>query len=558
MTGASRPGWAVGLALGFLVLLVGSSSGDDRTPRVHALVDARVVVHPDKILERATVVVRDGVVTEVGDVQPPADARIWDLRGRTLYPGLIEAYFDPEAGKRGKERSRDEARESSAKGGTADEAGMRHPNAKVRAESRVAETLQLDDETLEELRAAGFAMAHLVPSRGIFRGQSAVVSLRPGEPRAQILRADVAQIVAFESGSWGDESYRRNPTYPGSLMGAVALVRQTLLDAGWARAARQKYEASPAGTERPQTNLSIDVLAVVLPPEVSMPVWLLTEDVLGTLRSQALAREFELQAVLIGNGEEYQELSQIQGAGFPVVVPVSYPEPPRFEDDDEALDVELEELRHWNAAPTNLARLHAAGVSLALTSNGLEKRGEFRAHVARAVEEGLPEPVALAAVTTVPARLLGLEKQVGTIERGKVASFTVSDGDLFDESTRILEIWVDGDRYEVRDAKRDAFDRVAGNWLIHAGGQDEPQWKLELAGNQWTLRGTLSDAGGSEIPLRQLRWQQGELQLQFGPEAATEELRLRSEKKGLRGTWWQRDGKQTEVEATRPEPGGAR
>ena len=546
------PRRAACLALGLLALWGAAAAAfEDRTPRVHALVGARVVTGPGKVLPKATVVVRDGVISAVGDVQPPADARLWDLRGRTVYAGLVEPFFDPEAGKKDSPPPRGRrGADEPARPAPTDASGVRHPNPKVRAEERMAEKLSLDTKTLEDLRRAGFVTAHLVPSQGIFRGQSAVVALRPGVPREQILRADAAQIVAFATGGWEE---RNRTEYPASLMGAVALVRQTFLDARWAREARKQYDAAQAGMERPQTNLAIDALEAALPPSGSMPVWMLTADVLGTLRCAALVQEFDLHAVLVGNGEEYQQLEQVRATGLPVVLPLQYPAPPAFADADEALDVELDVLRHWNAAPSNAARLHAAGIPFAFTSHDLEKRSDFRARVARAIENGLPEPAALAACTTVPARFVGMEDQLGSIERGKLASFTITDGDLFAEKTHVLEVWVNGDRYEVQEEKPTDFADLAGNWRVLAGSGEKPvkEWRLELVGNEWTLRGRLLDADGREVPLQTLRWQQGELLLQS---SAGETLRLRPEKKVLRGTWKQPDGQENALEAKRPEP----
>ena len=537
-----------GLILGWLVLVVtGASAFEDRTPRVHALVGARVVVRPGKVLDRATIVVRDGIVVSVGDAPPPADARLWDLQGRTIYAGLVEPYLDFASGKKPVEP--ESAAEAPKPKPTAAAGGVRHPNPRVRAEERVAESLVLDEKEIAALRAVGFASAHVVPSRGIFRGQSAIVGLRPGRLEDQLLRADVAQLIAFEHGS--DEE--RDFGYPVSIMGSVALVRQTLLDARWAREAEQQYAAAGAGVERPETNLSIDILGAVLPPSPQTPVWMKTDDILGTSRCASLVREFGLRAVLLGNGEEYQQVDAVRAMGLPIVLPLVFPKPPGFADDDEALDVELDLLRHWNAAPANAARLQAAGIDFAFTSNGLEKRSDFRGHVRRAIEAGLPEQAAVAAVTTAPARLLGLEAHLGSIEGGKIANFTITDGDLFAEKTRVLEVWVDGQRFDVRDDKLDDFEQVAGKWQLRAGTGGE-EWKLELQGNEWTLRGTLTDAAGHLIPLQHLRWQQGELWLTLGPPSPNQTLRLRPEKKALRGTWQQPNGKETAVEGSRPEP----
>ena len=551
------------LAVGFLAGgAFPGAAAEERTPRVHALVGARIVTSPGKVLDRGTIVVRDGVIVAVGKVQPPADARIWDLQGRTVYPGLIEPYLDPASSK---PRERDgqqgrrsgAARQEEARSEAKPEAGgVRHPNPKVMADRRIAESLSLSNDDLDALRAIGFAAAHVVPGNGVFRGQSALIELRPGGPRDQILGQDVAQHVAFEYGDFDDPAWRSNPNYPSSLMGATALVRQTLLDASWARQALGVYAAAPAGKERPESNLALDALASVLPPAGHEPVWFVTQDVLGTLRSAGLAREFGLRAVLVGNGEEYQMLADVRATGLPIVLPVAFPAAPDVDDDDVAQNVEMEELRHWKAAPANAARLHDAGVEFAFTSHGLEKREQFRARVTKAVSQGLPEPAAVAAVTTAPAHLLGVDDRLGTIERGKIADLTVTDGDLFGDKTRILEVWVDGDRYEVRDPKRDNFEAVAGRWKVVMARKGEPakEWILDLKGNEWTLRGSLADATG-ELPVRQMRWQQGELLVRIGDDPKAETLLLRpAGKKELRGSWRQADGTETPVEAERSEP----
>ena len=533
---------------------------EDRTPRVHALVGARVVVKPGEVKENATIIVRDGVIVDVGTTTVPGDARVWPLDGKTVYAGLIEPYFDPKAGaKPASGEGEGEKKEKSAKG----DAGVRHPNARVRAETRVVEALALDASELELLRAAGFTLAHLVPSTGMFRGQSALVQLRPGAAEQQIVRPDVAHIVAFDRADWGDQ----NPTYPSSLMGAVALVRQTFGDAAWAADATAVYASRRNTLERPRSNLAWDALRSALPEHGRKPVWMLTEDVLGSLRCAQLGKELDLALVLVGNGEEYKQAQAIRAAGYPVIVPVNYPKAPEFSDDEEAY-VELDVLRHWDEAPANASQLVKIGVPMAFTTMGVLERkanklkldgDDFRARIQQAIERGLPADAALAGLTTGPAKLLGVERDFGSVEKGKVANLTITDGDLFAEKTQILEVWVDGERYEVRDAKRDDFDRVRGTWRIVAGAADKPEreWTLDVKGNEWTMRATVQDASGRAAAVQALSWERGELLVRLGTD---EVLRLRpAGKKELAGKW-QQSGREVDIEGSKTEPtlGGAR
>jgi hypothetical protein len=172
--------------------------------------------------------------------------------------------------------------------------------------------------------------------------------------------------------------------------------------------------------------------------------------------------------------------------------------------------------------------------------------------VRKAIEAGLSADAALAAVTTQPAALLGVDKHYGTIAKGKVAQFTVTDGDLFAKDTKVLEVWVKGDRYEIDDDKRDDIAQVQGTLRVVAGEEASPasEWTLEVKGNEWTLRGSLSGSAG-DVDIQKLQWVRGELLVTT---ASGEMLTLEpAGKKKLSGTWRQADGSEVKLAATRPD-----
>ena len=197
----------------------------------------------------------------------------------------------------------------------------------------------------------------MVPEEGVFRGKSALVNLRDGSAREQIVRAEVAQHVAFEHGGWTSQSY------PSSLMGAMALVRQSLMDAEHYAAAWDHYQASPLGRERPETNLSLAALASALSREV--PFCLEAEDVNMLLRGASLFREFELVPwVVLGDADAYRWLGEVQDAGAPLVLSLNFPPLPEWEDDTQEPDVSHAALRHAMLAPACPASLEQARVPL--------------------------------------------------------------------------------------------------------------------------------------------------------------------------------------------------
>uniref|UniRef100_A0A832I6M8 Amidohydrolase n=1 Tax=Eiseniibacteriota bacterium TaxID=2212470 RepID=A0A832I6M8_UNCEI len=427
------------------------------TPRVHALVNARIVTAPGSVIPRGTVVVRDGLIEAVGaNVRPPADARIWDAESLTVYPGLIDAFVVPA------EAARGPGAPAAAPAGPPRRADTDEPARgavsalrSVTPEARVVEGPPLAREQVEALRAAGFAAAHVAPRRGIVRGQSALVGLGDASPNASVIRPDVSQVVSIEALPQG---------YPGSLMGGIAVIRQTFADAAWYRDVQAAHARRPGAAERPEANVSLEALQ----PAVAgvQPVTFVADEMLEVLRAAALAREAGVAARVVGAGDEYKRAAEIAATRLPLVVPVNFPEAPDASSPDDALEVATEQLRHWQQAPGNAAALSRAGASFALTAHGLRDAKRFRAHVARAVRRGLKPAEALAAVTTVPAAMLGVADRLGTIAPGRIANLTVTRGELFSEDGEVREVWVDGVRHE---AGRDE-GAFAGTWDLRGSG----------------------------------------------------------------------------------------
>jgi imidazolonepropionase-like amidohydrolase len=440
--------WALALAAllgGGLVVPVAAQTTPvegirDNTPRVHALVDARIVIAPGNVVERGTLVVRNGVVEAVGaNVSPPAGARIWNLAGRTVYPAFIDAHTS--VGMRTAappERDR----------------GPLHWNPQVRSFVDAAADFASDRAGTEALRAQGFATALAVPQLGLFRGDAAVVNLGDADVSRRILRTGVAQSAILTRDN------RVSTGYPTSAMGGITFIRQTLLDTDWYGRAHAAYAADPVGLERPEVNQALAALAPVLAGD--HPLVFEVEDEDEFLRAVRFADEFPLALWVRGSGHEYRITDRVRAAGVPVIVPLAFPEAPDVATEEDALDVELQTLRHWHLAPENPARLAAAGVDFALTADGLESPADFLANLRHAVARGLAPDEALSALTVRPARLLGLDRTHGTLETGKLANLIVADGDLFRTEARILDVWVEGDRFPVTDLMAEADNGGTG------------------------------------------------------------------------------------------------
>lgn len=445
------------LALASLLCVACVSFVHAVTPRVHAIRNARIVTAPGRVIPRGNVVMRDGIVVAVGaDAAIPADARVWDGDSLTVYPGLVDAFVLPSAPMPAMGAGPFGGGRPGAMSPAASEPvkGAVHELASVRAETRMVEQLPIDATQAEALRAAGFTMVQFAPRTGVVRGQTVVVGLGNNGVNASVVRADAAQVMALDP--------NRGNVYPASLMGVIAVLRQVFLDAKWYRDA-QAVAAKRPGTERIAQNLSWEALQPVIAGR--QPLLMVADEMLEVLQASRIAREAGVEATLVTAGDEYKRVAQVAATGRPLIVPVAFPEVPEVGDESAALDVRIEELRHWQAAPGNPAALAKAGVTFALTSNGLKDVKTFRAQVAKAITRGLSEDAALAAVTTTPAKLLGLTGRVGVIAPGAIANLTVTRGALFADNSKVREVWVDGARIEV--SKDETSPK--GEWTLADG-----------------------------------------------------------------------------------------
>ena len=441
---------------------------EHRNPII-ALVNATVVPDPGKRLEKATIVVRDGKVSEVGiGIEPPAEAMKIDMAGKTIYAGFVDAGVELEAPPADATR------------------GTPHWNPEITPERSMAKVLTANEAAMVKLRKAGIATALIAPRDGIIKGTGAVVLTSSDSPIDNLLKSDVAMHVRLTVNRRGRDAY------PGSPMGAVALARQTFLDAQWHTQAWQIYR-SQSGLEKPESNIALEALSQFLASGKPVLFDALNEQY--ALRADAFGREFGLNVVLKGSGQEYQLLDKIAKTHRTIILPVNFPKPPNVATPEGALDTELEELTHWELAPENPGRLVKAGVKIAITSSGLSDPAELVPQIRKAIARGLDKTAAIEAITTAPALLLGLENECGAIKPGAWANLVIANGDLWDDKTKIEEVWVRGIR--PASAYKTETD-VDGKWQITVaagkpGSESRPQQLiLSLADSKKKVTGSIS------------------------------------------------------------------
>jgi imidazolonepropionase-like amidohydrolase len=466
----------------------------DNSSGFHALVGARVVTAPGQVLENATIVIRNGLIVSVGSNQAaPAGARVWDLKGQTVYPGFIDAHADL-------------GMDAVPQGG---DVGPTHWNPQVRAWYSTTSSFQDDSTRRRGLRSLGFGTALVVPKQGIFRGQASVVNLSDAGARERVLRPDLVQAVGFQ------RSFTLGGSYPNSAMGTTALMKQTLMDAEWYIRAWAAYERSGRAILPPETSEALAALGGAV--QGRQPVLFQATSEEEYLRAYAIATEYKLTPWFRGSGEEYRLVDVLRGRTQPLIIPLNFPDAPEVANPEAALNANLGSLRHWYLAPTNAAQLATAGVDFAITTDGLSSLTQFLPNLRIAVSRGLAPDKALAALTTVPAAWLGIARTHGTIAAGKVANLVITDGDLFTEESTVNDVWVQGTRYGVTRAPQ--ID-PRGTWNITTDDAAGFAATLRIEGPINRVRGTIELANRRPVNLATARiiTETGRLEVTFDGE----------------------------------------
>lgn len=425
-------------------------------PTVFAIRDAKVISEPGKVLPKATVVIRDGLIESIGaEVKPPADALIIDAKGLTVYPGFIDALsnwgFDPGLRRSvaGPPAPVDFASEALAATKPDNRKGMT-------PEFQVATALRMEEEPADAWRKLGFTAHLIAPDGGTIVGQSALLSLSGAVPREALLRSPVAMHLAFHSIPGND--------YPRSLMGILAHCRQTLLDAGYYQRSWAAFDSQGGIGHRPPLDPCLDALGSILSRKIPVVFEADSNDEIH--RALDFAEEFHLQPIIYGGRDAWRAADRLKQQQVSVVLRLNFsdkpqarlgrrasgpfyerspagegdrPLPPRVDEDVQRLA--REELR-------NASILHQQGILFAFSGQGLDKPEKFRENLSKVIKEGLPAEAALKALTQNAAKILGIDKQLGTIAAGKAAHLIASDGDFQDGKTQIKFVFADGVRFE--------------------------------------------------------------------------------------------------------------
>jgi len=429
-----------------LALLLCASGLLAETPSAIAIRNAKVVPVSGPVLQKGTVVLKNGLIEAVGEnAAIPADAWVIDGEGLTVYPGLVDGLstiglpgFGPATPAAAAGRGGGGGGQRQAAAQTTTPAPFaRGPEDRPQTSSwlRAADQIDASDRRIETARNSGYTSSVTFPTRGIFAGQGAVIALA-GNERAgsMVIAAPVGQYVSTQpTGGFGGG-------FPNALFGVISYIRQIYLDADQYQKAKAMYAADPRGMARPPYDRALE--GVIESPRILMPGRHFVE----IDRNILLAKEFKQSLVLYGGHDGYRAADLLKQGGTTVLVSLKWPERARDADPDE--NQTMKEITLRDKAPSTPAVLAKAGVKFAFYTDGVEGRANVYKAVRKAIENGLSFDAALKAMTLSPAEIFGVSDRLGSIEKGKIANIIVTKGDLFQDKTEVKYIFVDGVKYE--------------------------------------------------------------------------------------------------------------
>jgi cytosine/adenosine deaminase-related metal-dependent hydrolase len=423
--------------LSLLLLLTGAAAFAQETFPVngvrdlrsgtYAFTNATIIHNASTKIEKATLVIKQGKIVAVGvGVEIPKDAVVVDCNGKYIYPSFVDPLTDYGAGT----PKRTNAGFNFGAPGQflSNKPGAYNWNQAVKPEINTVEAFTLDEAVAASYRNNGFGTVLTHVKDGIVRGTGAVVTLAGTNENNTILKSKAAQVFSFDKGT-------STQSYPSSLMGSIALIRQTYLDAKW-------YATKPA-TEG--VNLSLEAFNA----NAGLPQIFVADDKWSVLRADRIAKEFGTQYILRGADNGYQRIDELAKTKATFIIGVDFPAALDVEDPNDARFVSLADMKHWELAPTNPAAFEKAGIPFSITTAEMKDSKQFLANLRKAVQYGLSETKALEAITKTPATILGVYDQVGSLDAGKWANFIITTEPIFSSNSKIIENWIQGNKYEI-------------------------------------------------------------------------------------------------------------
>jgi len=394
---------------------------------------AKILTAAEETYEPGTLVVADGKIQSIGPAEQvaiPEGARIVDLTGKVVIPGLIDTHSHLGLNSRPRVRGNSDGNESTGP---------------VQAIVRALDAINPFDPGFKMALAGGVTTANVMPGSGnVIGGQTVYVKLRGYTPEQMWIASDeVYGGLKMANGENPKRSYGRRGKAPGTRMKVAALQRAAFLKAQqymrkWDDYRKKLAAGDDAGP--PDVDISLEPLVEVLQGKRTVHFHThRADDILTVLR---LKQEFKFDLLIQHGTESYKVYDEIAKLNVPVSMTII---------DSPGGKAEVVDLIEECGA-----ELAAAGIKVLVnTDDPITPSRFFLRTTAIAVRGGLSEDLALKSITLHPAQVMRLDDRIGTLEQGKDADFVVLSGGPFSVYTRVLQTFIDGKQmFDLADEKQ--------------------------------------------------------------------------------------------------------
>ena len=479
-----------------------------------AIKDVHIVQKPGQTIELGTLIIKDGLIQAVGKgTTIPANAKVLEADSMYIYAGFIDGISHtgiskPEEKKDQNTRGR---REKDAANPSYEKAGIQ-PHLQVR------DLLNPKDKSIVDMRKLGYTAAHVVPRGKMLPGGGSLLLLNGTVPD-DFIYSDNTSLYAQLQGAGN--------VYPATLIAVMSKFRELYTQADQAKSNEKSYQLNPVGKNRPSKDRVLQAFYPVI--NKSQSVFFKAPAVKDIHRVFTLQKELNFPLVLVDVKQGWHLADKIKSTRTPILLSLDLPKDPakkgKGKKGKEAKDATKKDpakkvakkkkkdltpfqikqqaaLKQYNA---QAAFFQDKNIPFGFTSIDT-KVASIRPNLRKMIENGLTQETALAALTTIPAKQLGVSKMMGTLEKGKLANLVISDKPYFEEKSNVRFVIIEGKvfEYEVKKKKKSTDGEsadIVGTWNyeINIPGTSA-SGVLVLKNNDGNITGTITNemADGAE------------------------------------------------------------
>ncbi|HRO09729.1 MAG TPA: amidohydrolase family protein [Saprospiraceae bacterium] len=394
------------------------------------LQNCNIIPQPGTLLSGYSILLKKGKIAQVGkNINIPFDAMIIKLDSMYVYAGFIDAYSNTGSQKP----------ESKGKQNISDPGNPPNDAANITPQNRATDQYKSSVSTVSEMRSQGFGLTNAVPQGQYLPGYSDLLLLGNESTYKMLFKPNTAQHI------------RLNPTrgvYPSTIMGAMAKFRDLYRNANITGKHNEQYNTKSGELTRPDYSEELKALYPVTTGKI--PLFFYTAYPKDIYRAYILKEELGFDLVLTEVKQGWHYVDKIKKSNTKILLSLDLPEQIKKDSSiiqDDIINYEEKRSDAVNESFGQAALFEKEGISFGFSFMDVKPK-DIQKNIQLLVKNKLSEQSALAALTTYPARLLGISQMAGTVEPGKIANLVITDKPYFDEKSAIKYVFVDGVKYE--------------------------------------------------------------------------------------------------------------